>query len=652
MSDAPEANRIAFEEREIEAFERLAYGRQHEPAARRLIEILDRAYRIYRTPGRLVPPSVERRLYTRLAAAACALLADPRFQLSEDGFASLALHHSTLGYLFSASGFGRSNHLAALAGARNPDDPKRLDYRSPQEQRKLLLACSLDSTLEVDLEAMLRADPQGMLPLYLGMLNRYLFLTPAAHQRREMLLGIAPLFQDTVLSPRQLPSLAVAWMNCMYATGRDKHAIKRTLNRLLARFVGDAPAAAPRQRRPLAARPVMLVPIEDLREGHVNYRTFGPLLRGLRERFELVGAHTGGRLDAGSASLFDRVLDLEHPVDRGGYARVIAQLRGVNADIAYYPTVGSNPWCIVTATQRLAPIQVATMGVPATTHSEAMDYVVIEESWAGDPACYSETLVETRAGSTRFLPREWSAGSRPAAPRAPSANDLVRIAVPALGPKLTMPFMQACGRIAERSSVPLEWHFFAGLSGLQHAVARDQIKRLVPDAIVHPYLDYDSYMRALARCDLHLSTFPFGGMNTIFDSLYLGLPIVTFEGREPHERSDAGMMRRAALPEWLIAHDEEEYVRIALRLTGEPQLRHEVCSALLETDIEKAFFTDGRGPEDDFVAAFAWIYEQHEALQHTAKRAWTVQHRQETVTRGSVASQIGLHPHARSRPIG
>ena len=252
VSDAPAATgrRFSLEEGEIEAFERLVHSRRHEPAARLLLAFLDRVYRIYRTPGRQVTPQVERLLYTRLAAAAAALLADPAFKLSGSGLPSFALHHATLGFLFAASDFRDSDFVTALVGERNAQETARLRYPTEENQQKLLLSCSLDSKLELDVPALLASDPVRRLPFYIGMLNRYLYLTPAAEKKREALLAMHATFENAAFDFRWMNALAVLWMNCMYATGEGKHAVKRTLNRLVAAHLESGAARAKPVRRP------------------------------------------------------------------------------------------------------------------------------------------------------------------------------------------------------------------------------------------------------------------------------------------------------------------------------------------------------------------------------------------------------------------
>lgn len=626
MNDRQDRNLIGVNERDVEDFERCVYGRRYEDAGRTLIAILSRLHRVYDAPGYMATPEVERYLYTRLGAAVTALLADGNFTLRPNGFETLALWQPVISVLLEAGAFAGSDHLVRLIGSRDPGAPEKLNFPHIQQQLKLLLAYSLDSDIELDLESMFRQDAGLMFPAYLGMLGRYEVLTRNADRRRAQLLRLGPMFEQIVPRIEHLPALAMVWMNCMYGTNPDRHAIKRSLN-ALARRVATAgqtetlERGGARCRRALAERPVMLVPLEHFRVPHVNYRSYAALIRRLRERFTLVGAGTSGDFDDTSRGLFDRLVEFARP-DHSGFGPLLEALNAVEADIVFYPTLGIQWWWIPVCNVRLAPIQAMTMGVPATTHSAAMDYVLMEESWAGEPDCYSETLIHTRAGSTRFQRRDARAGR--GAERASGAGMPLRIAVPALVTKLNPLFFDTCQQIAKRSRVPLEWHFFPGMFGLHHVIAKGQILRWFPGATVYGYMEYPRYIQTLARCDLHLSTFPFGGTNTNLDSMQLGIPMITLEGREAHSQIDAGMIRRTGLPGWLIAHTPEEYVNTALKLIHSPEERARVRRQLLATPIEEIFIETDPSAPDDFVEAFCWLYEQHEAIQRAKRKCWTV----------------------------
>ncbi|MFX6760075.1 hypothetical protein ABTH30_24555, partial [Acinetobacter baumannii] len=61
--------------------------------------------------------------------------------------------------------------------------------------------------------------------------------------------------------------------------------------------------------------------------------------------------------------------------------------------VFYMPSVGMFPITMFAANLRVAPLQVAALGHPATTCSRRIDYISVEEDFIGDPACFSEQLL-------------------------------------------------------------------------------------------------------------------------------------------------------------------------------------------------------------------------------------------------------------------
>jgi len=89
--------------------------------------------------------------------------------------------------------------------------------------------------------------------------------------------------------------------------------------------------------------------------------------------------------------------------------------------------------------------------------------------------------------------------------------------------------------------------------------------------------------------------------------LAVGIPMVSMEGLEPHSRSDASIIRRAGLPESLIAHTPEEYIQAILRLVDDDE-RAKVAAQVQAVDLSK-FYT----PDDScaFLSAFRHIYNEN-----------------------------------------
>lgn len=608
----------------LERFEALVYSRKYEEAGQDLLKILFQMRTGGEFAGHVTNDSTRPRLYTRLAAAIGALLSDPNFQLSLEGYDHIAVEHATLHAIFQASTFGNADYLLHQFGTVDPQNPGKITFVSQQNVLKLMLAYSLDSDLDLDLESIVRSAPRFALAPFLGMLAQHVVLTPRASARRENLLKLGPLFEQVELQPHLLPAMSVAYMFCSYATSENKHDIKQTFNTMLRRMI-ESQVKLPElpQPRPIKERPTVLVPIEWFTSLHAMYRCYAPSIRQLKQRFRLVMIGHEQFMDEVSKELFDEVIVL-----RGNMlvlGNMIEQIKNVAPDIVYYPSVGMTPHWAALASVRLAPIQIATLGHPATTRSEAIDYVVVEEAWRGAPECFSETVIVRRTDSTAMMMRSDAEFPQVATRERP---DVLRIAVPSMICKLNAAYLAACQSLASKSTVPLEFHFFPNMIGLLCYQATRQIHNWLPSAVVHLRSDYKTYLQNLSQCDIGLSTFPFGGTNSNIDLMRLAIPNVTLEGKEVHSQSDSGMMRMAGLPEWLVTRTPAEFESAALRLIGDHAERVAVARQLAATDIEKIFMAPHAAESpDNFLHIFEWIYENHERIQQTGRRYWTIEQR-------------------------
>jgi len=611
------------EDVDLDAFEALVYRRQCEEAVRTLHVVLNRLKRGREFAGH--PPNDERRrvLYSRLAAAIGALLCDPLFTLSQDGFDILAVEHATFSAIFRASVFGNSDHLLCQFGTYDPGYPDKLQIATPEGIGRLLMLYSLDSRFELDFEQAIRFDPRRALPVFLGMLAAHVVLTPAHHERRERLLKLGYLFEQAAITGQMLIAMADAYMYCSYAESETKHQIKKTFNLLASRLIESRiDLLAFSGERELKSRPTMLVPIELFTSQHAMYRCYAPVISQLRKRFRLVLIGGGSEMDEITRQLFDDVIVLEQGAT--GYPELVSRIGSLGPDIIYYPSLGMSPHWVALSSVRLAPIQLITLGHPATTFSEAIDYALVAEGMPGDPETLRETVMVV-SGTPGMVHRSDADFPEPAIRERP---DVLRIAVPSTVMKLNAPFLAVCSDLAKRSNRELEFHFFPAISGLFHHVARLEILCWLPEAVVYRSSGYNEYLRNLRKCDIRLGTFPFGGHNSNIDTLKLCIPMVTLEGKEVHGQTDAGMMRAMGMSDWLIAHDEAEYVRAALRLIESDADRIEIARKLRDVDVDAIFGEEsGVAHSVDFANAVWFAYTNHEAIQRSGRRYWTVAER-------------------------
>ncbi|VXA94185.1 UDP-glucose:protein N-beta-glucosyltransferase [Burkholderia sp. 8Y] len=586
----------------IAKFEHHCYRREYEKAGRMLLELLNKIDQNY---GVLMDidtwaQSVEARdimddhLLTRLASAITALASDPKFTISDHGIGKLMLFQRWLAALFAASSFRNADHVLRSFSV-NEESRNSLELRNA-EFRKFQLFYLPESEVRLDWDLLWKHDKVMTASMATTIMSSRFLATPSAHAKREFLLRWLPERLAEVESLDVLPMGVFhdMYMHCSYADYPGKHDIKKPINALVRRKLASL-GIHDVERRAQAVKkgekPVLLVVLEWFSKNHSIYRTHSQTIVAMREKFHIVGMGFDGRVDDAGKAVFHEFI----PLQGGNVWEVAKHVRRTseerNAQMMYMPSVGMFPITMVLACLRVAPLQLMALGHPATTHGHAMDYVVVEEDYVGDEACFSETLLK--------LPSDGMPYRAPAAllelelpPKQPS-DGVVKIAVAGTTIKQNPGFLNTCAEIARESKVPVHFHFLMGqANGLIFPQVRNLVRRLMGDkATVHKHQNYHSYMKVIAGCNLFLNPFPFGNTNGIVDTVWAGLVGVCKTGREVHEHIDEGMFRRLGFPEWMVTKTNDEYKASALRLIENADERNELAAKLAGPQaIEKLIF--------------------------------------------------------------
>jgi len=86
---------------------------------------------------------------------------------------------------------------------------------------------------------------------------------------------------------------------------------------------------------------------------------------------------------------------------------------------------------------------------------------------------------------------------------------------------------------------------------------------------LHDKVNYADYFPMYNEVDIALDPFPYNGGTTTLDALYMGVPVVTLAGSSGMSRAGVSILTNAGLSDW-VAPDPDEYVRIAVKLAGDP----------------------------------------------------------------------------------
>lgn len=103
-------------------------------------------------------------------------------------------------------------------------------------------------------------------------------------------------------------------------------------------------------------------------------------------------------------------------------------------------------------------------------------------------------------------------------------------------------------------------------------------------------LNYEQYMSLMEEGSLSIDSFHFGGCNTVSDSLYLGIPIVTLEGQHWYNRIGPQMLRLVGQND-CIASTVDEYVSITLRLIEDAAYLEALRLRLVNADLVNTIYS-------------------------------------------------------------
>lgn len=217
---------------------------------------------------------------------------------------------------------------------------------------------------------------------------------------------------------------------------------------------------------------------------------------------------------------------------------------------------------------RPAPVQLSWLGYLASTGVEAIDYLL------ADPVSVPESH------EPHFSEKIWRLPETVNCFTPPVATPTLQVTPwPALRQgyitfgsfqnliKITDPMIALWGEILR--AVPAAQLRLQNRQMADQAARENVLKRLAAAGIQEervtlagPVADREAYLAAHGEVDVILDTFPYNGITTTCEALWMGVPTVTLAGNTLLSRQGASLAFSAGLGDW-VAHDERSYVDIA-----------------------------------------------------------------------------------------
>lgn len=230
--------------------------------------------------------------------------------------------------------------------------------------------------------------------------------------------------------------------------------------------------------------------------------------------------------------------------------------------------------------KRCAPVQATWLGFPGTTGLNNMDWRITDKvaSPPGDERHYTERLARlpqifcayrplARGVPLRFSP-EYQVAQAPAI-----KNKFITFGVCNNLAKITDQSLRCWADIlanVKNSRLLIEAPNLNDEAECDRL--RDRLRRCGVDLKILILVEREAKNQYLTyhRIDVALDTFPLTGGTTTFDTLWMGVPLVTMAGTGFRSRMSASILSALGCNDW-IAQNSDEYVAIAIKLSGDIQ---------------------------------------------------------------------------------
>ena len=250
---------------------------------------------------------------------------------------------------------------------------------------------------------------------------------------------------------------------------------------------------------------------------------------------------------------------------------------------------------------RAAPIQISWLGYCNSTGLDEMDYIVADYNLikSGEESLYSEKIL--------YLPKIWNSheimNEELIIKELPfdknnyftfgSFNNFKKISKSVIEVWSEI-LRQTGGYLVLKSSMHNDEELRNKISSKfsKDILRNNQIKILIGQK------EKSEHLKTYNQIDLSLDTFPYNGVTTSFESLWMGVPILTIKGDNFVSRTGESINNNLNLEEF-VAKDKDDYIHKAIEFSKKPERLRELRKSLREKSKNSSLF-DTKRFSDDF----------------------------------------------------
>ena len=258
---------------------------------------------------------------------------------------------------------------------------------------------------------------------------------------------------------------------------------------------------------------------------------------------------------------------------------------------------------------RLAPIQVLWLGYNNTSGLSQMDYLI------ADPNLIKKNEVKFYSEKILFLPNIWNCHSGFSTLRKENPAPLIN------NNHITFGSFNNTNKISDE--VVNVWSNILKSTNNSRLIIKsshvysDEIlkekfeKNKVLNQII--FLDrkssFKEHIDEYKKIDLALDTFPYNGVTTSFEAIWMGVPILTLKGFNPNSRAGESINKNLNM-NYLIADNKDEYLLKAIELSKNFEKVIEIRKNIFDKALESNLFNDKKFSKE-FYESLEKIYLNH-----------------------------------------
>jgi len=258
---------------------------------------------------------------------------------------------------------------------------------------------------------------------------------------------------------------------------------------------------------------------------------------------------------------------------------------------------------------RLAPIQILWLGYNNTSGLSQMDYLI------ADPNLIKKNELKLYSEKILFLPNIWNCHSGLHISRIETPAPLIKNKHITFGSfnnafKISDEVVSVWSKILKsinNSKLIIKSSLNYSDKILKEKFEKNQVFNQI--TFLDKTNSFEEHINEYKKIDLALDTFPYNGVTTSFEAIWMSVPVLTLKGFNPNSRAGESINKNLNM-NYLIADNKDEYVLKAVELSKNFEKVIEIRKNLFDKALASNLFNDKKFSKE-FYENLEKIYFNH-----------------------------------------